>query len=260
MVLRRIFQHLKLRNDSYSIRPFSLKQLVMIIQSCLYLGYTIAFGIQLRSWNEDTLGQCYITSSIAVPSNRHPYVDHIYIPVTCLWVIGSLYGALGRSRTAFSSTKYGDRIQSALNRVLDRERQRREASGIDTELLTQMIPPIRFLRATTTPTFTEDLDGKQIAPLPIALMQYPVHMYSIFVMRATNESHLQYHIVKTIKLCKSITSTSTIVLELVYKLNTHPQLCQTSSAGRCIVPPIVVVIVRYFSLLSCDSSCTYFIA
>lgn len=162
----------------------------MIIWSYLYLGYTIAFGIRLRSWNEDTLGQCYITSGIAVPGNRHPYVDHIYISVTCLWVIVSLYGALGLSHTAFSSTKYGDRIQLALNRVLDRELRRLEASGIDTELLTQMIPPIRFLRATTPLTFTEDPDGKQIAALLIALIQYPVHMYSIFVMRATNESHL----------------------------------------------------------------------
>lgn len=189
-MLRRYFSISNCAAIAITYGPFSIKHLIMIIWSGLYLGYTIAFGIRLRSWNEDIPGQCYITSGIAAPGTTHPYVDHIYISVTCLWVIASLYGALGLNGAAFNSTAYGGRITLALNRALDREFQRLEARGIDTELLTQIVPLISLLRVTTPTTFTEDPDGKQIAALLVALVQYPVHLYSIFVMRAMNESHL----------------------------------------------------------------------
>lgn len=195
-MLRRYFSISNCAAIAITYGPFSIKHLIMIIWSGLYLGYTIAFGIRLRSWSEDIPGQCYITSGIAAPGTTNPYVDHIYISVTCLWFIASLYGALGLNGAAFNSTAYGVRITLALNRTLDRELQRLEARGIDTELLTQIVPLISLLRVTTpstptTPTtFTEDPDGKQIAALLVALVQYPVHLYSIFVMRAINESHL----------------------------------------------------------------------
>lgn len=57
--------------------PFSIKHLIMIIWSGLYLACTIAFRIRLRSWNEDTPGQCYITSGIAarVPHTLMPTIS-----------------------------------------------------------------------------------------------------------------------------------------------------------------------------------------
>lgn len=110
--------------------------------------------------------------------------------MTCVWVILSLYGALGLNGAAFNSTAYGSRITLALNKALDRERQLLEDGGIDTKLLTQIVPIISFLRVTAPTMFTEDPEGKQIPALLVALIQYPVHLYSIFVMRAMNESHL----------------------------------------------------------------------
>jgi hypothetical protein len=160
----------------------------MIIWSSLYLGYTIAFGIRLRSWNDDKSGHCYLTSSISASGANHPYVDNVYISVTCVFVISSLYAALGLRDAAFNHTDYRDRIQSAL----DRGPQQLEAlnlnfAGFEVLDLALFVPHIRGV---TAPTFAEDPDGKQISALFIAFLQYPVHMYSVFALRAVNESHL----------------------------------------------------------------------
>jgi hypothetical protein len=53
------------------------------------------------------------------------------------------------------------------------------------ELLNKAIPLLRL-----DPTFSEDPDAKQTVALIIALIQYPVHTYSVFMMPAMNESHL----------------------------------------------------------------------
>lgn len=86
---------------------------------------------------------------------------------------------------AFSNTKYGDRIQLALNRTMDRERHWLGARGIeDLEILSRVLPSLR-VGATTSPTFitfTEDPDRKQFTALLVALIQYPVHMYSISIL------------------------------------------------------------------------------
>ena len=60
----------------------------------LYLAFTIEFGIRLREWDVNEPGHCYKTSGIALDSSKHPYVDHIYLAMTCVYLIGGFFGAL----------------------------------------------------------------------------------------------------------------------------------------------------------------------
>lgn len=84
---------------------------------------------------------------------------------------------------AFSSTKYRDLLQSAL----DRGRQQFEAVGLGAENFDILVPTL--VRA-AAPTFAEDPNERQVTALLLSLLQYPVHMYSVFMLRARNESHL----------------------------------------------------------------------
>jgi hypothetical protein len=174
-----VLRHLSISNCAAiatTYGPFGPRHLVMIIWSCLYLGYTIAFSIQLRSWNNDKSGQCYITSSISASGASHPYVDYVYISVTYVYVISLLYTALIFNYVAFNYTDYRDRILL----VLDRGRQQLEALGLS----------FAGFEGLGLALFAKDPDRKQSITLLFVLLQYPVHMYSVFALRAANESRL----------------------------------------------------------------------
>lgn len=180
----------------------------MIIWSILYISFTIVFGIRLRSWNDEIPGQCYITSGIAAPSGKHPYVDHIYISITCFYVISSFFLSLGiNSYIGIYSAKYRGHIKSATHAMNGQLRQhlhpeyiellnkaksardamdrrlRRNLSPDYIEALNKAIPLLRDL-------YWGDPDAKQTMALGYALLQYPIHTYSVFMIRAMNESHL----------------------------------------------------------------------
>lgn len=168
--------------------PFGPRHLVVIIWSCLYLGYTIAFGIRLRSWDDEKPGQCYITSSVSASGASHPYVDNVYISVTCFFVIASLYAALGFNDASFNHTRYTARILAACERGLQQLEDLDCTNAGFAVLGLALLVPQRY--GVTPPAFTEDPDGKQITALLIALLQYPVHLYFVFALRAANDSHL----------------------------------------------------------------------
>lgn len=171
--------------------PWGPRHLVMMIWSFLYIAYTIAFGIRLRSWRDDKAGQCYITSGISSSGASHPYVDNIYVSVTCVYVILSLYAALGLNAAAFSHANYGERILSALRRGIEHL----EALNVNVELFNldyafaSLVLSPQIPRG-MPPVFVEDPNGKQITALLIAILQYPVHIYFVYTLRAANENHL----------------------------------------------------------------------
>jgi hypothetical protein len=107
---------------------------MILLWSTLYVIYTCLFGVRLRSWDYITVGRCYNTHNIALPQAKHPYVDNIYLSITCLYVFLTL-------GIAFSAA-LDDQFWSAY-----------------------MV-------------------------LFVAAMQYPLHLYSIFTLRASNESLL----------------------------------------------------------------------
>lgn len=52
----------------------------------LYIGFAIMLGIRLDCWNNSLPGKCYRASKIALPNAKHPFVDQIYLGVTCFYV------------------------------------------------------------------------------------------------------------------------------------------------------------------------------
>lgn len=158
-----------------------------MIWSFLYIGYTIAFGIRLRSWNDDKPGQCFIASGISSSGASHPYVDNIYISITCLFVISSLFAALGFNDAAFNHENYSERVVSAMRKGV----RQLETLGLESDIMALPGLGLAYPRI-VVPVFAEDPDGRQISALFIAFLQYPVHIYSIYALRAANESHLTH--------------------------------------------------------------------
>ena len=74
--------------ESKHVRYYSIG-----IFGLLYLGFTIMLGIRLNGWNDALPGRCYITSKIALPGAKHPYVDQIYLGITSLYVYSLMSGA-----------------------------------------------------------------------------------------------------------------------------------------------------------------------
>jgi hypothetical protein len=107
--------------------------------------------------------------------------------VTWVYVILSLIAALGLDNTAYDHTTYKNHMLSALDRLHGQlESLDSDVPDFGLTLASHFLP----IRGVTPPTFSEDPDGKQITALLVALLQYPVHMYSVFALRAANESRL----------------------------------------------------------------------
>lgn len=58
----------------------------MVVFALLYLIFVISFGVHLGQWDGETPGRCYIA--------HHPYVDRIYLGLTCLYPSMALFLAL----------------------------------------------------------------------------------------------------------------------------------------------------------------------
>lgn len=112
------------------------RKLLLATFSVLYLSFSIIFGISLTTWNDEIPGRCYNTRLIANPADSHPYVDRIYLGITC-WYCLSILGV----------------CVSASTKIIY-ERQA---------------------------TYYEFL------VVHYALIQYPLHLYMVVAMRASNE-------------------------------------------------------------------------
>jgi hypothetical protein len=66
----------------------------MVVFGVLYLVFVILFGVQLGRWDDNVPGRCYNSRFLALPDADHPYVDKIYLGVTCFYMFGVLNMAL----------------------------------------------------------------------------------------------------------------------------------------------------------------------
>ncbi|KAH6877249.1 hypothetical protein B0T10DRAFT_496639 [Thelonectria olida] len=82
-------------------RRSRIRYAAIVVFSILYLAFSILFGKDLEKWNPDTPRHCYDTRYIATSDASHPYVDKIYLGVTCFYMFASLNGlALATPREA----------------------------------------------------------------------------------------------------------------------------------------------------------------
>jgi hypothetical protein len=120
------------------------------------MAYIYGFATRLQKWDNDVPSHCYKTNATARPQDVHPYVDNIYIAVTfsfiCLSFVYALSLSLGSQKRHFQ----------------------------------HMIPVLPLSSSMYAPA--TDL---QYSILAIAMLQCPLHIYSIFALRASNEHYLE---------------------------------------------------------------------
>ena len=122
----------------------------------LFIAYMCVFATRLQKWDNDVPSHCYKTDATARPQGLHPFVDNTYIAVTfsfiCLSFLYSLSLSLG------SQMRHCQDILPVL------------------PLSSSMYSPATNL---------------QYSILAIAMLQFPLHIYSIFALRASNEHYLE---------------------------------------------------------------------
>jgi hypothetical protein len=146
--------------------------LLIALYMILYLVFIIFFGQQLALWDETTSGRCYNASIISDRISEHPLVDNIYLSITAFYFFGSLLMCipLGHLTTRlFSRQSKGStptvtaksRTWAILSRIA--------AHNHETYLL---------------------FSGNHEGVLSLAFVQYPLHCYMIYALRASNEQFL----------------------------------------------------------------------
>jgi ABC-type spermidine/putrescine transport system permease subunit I len=72
-------------------------RLVLIaIWAVLFVAYISVFTTRLQKWDYEVPSYCY-QAATARSNARHPYVDNIYIAITCLFIVVSYSYALALS-------------------------------------------------------------------------------------------------------------------------------------------------------------------
>lgn len=183
--------------------------------SVLYLAFSILFGIALQGWDDQTLGRCYVTTNISASGAAHPYVDHIYLAVTCLFLFVILIAALPPLWDLELPWARGFKIRNLTNIPMLLERFKRSgrsrryatlhsavtmylqivsivvgvASAFGNGVAYSIVGGFRlFVDDTVWDELAEQ--KKQIAVICPLLFQYPLHLYMVLTMRRWNSGLL----------------------------------------------------------------------
>ncbi|KAI8944359.1 hypothetical protein F4801DRAFT_223408 [Xylaria longipes] len=156
--------------------------LILVFLS-LYFVFVILFGLKLQSWDDSVPGHCYRAGGISTQGAAHPYVDNIYLAITALYLFVSLGIALKAAK--MNLQKYIQSLQVAA--APDHRSPSRTSS------------PNLFSKAGLLLLVQADKDFQQLSEfwfdppflvLTVALIQYPVHAYTLFALRKSNEPYL----------------------------------------------------------------------
>jgi hypothetical protein len=171
----------------------------------LYLAFVIVFGMNLKQWDENTPGRCYYTHAVATPSSSHPYVDKIYVSITCLYFLGSI---LMCSLVAiFTLRPKIGQVDHVFFEFFGVTQGNEKVALYGSSKLTITMKVINSLKwwipskleenYKTVFIFFQKFDalsvlktGYKTSVLIIAMMQYPVHVYTVFALRIANEDRL----------------------------------------------------------------------
>jgi hypothetical protein len=107
----------------------------------------------------------------------HPHVDNIYIAVTLFYICLSFFYALSLSLGS-QMRQLWNKLSEVISSMLA------SWAMVSTDL--RMIPDLLFGSSIYAPA--TDL---QYSILAIAMLQCPLHIYSIFALRASNEHYLE---------------------------------------------------------------------
>ncbi|KAJ2987719.1 hypothetical protein NUW58_g4350 [Xylaria curta] len=166
----------------------------------LYFAFVVLFGLKLQSWDDEKTGCCYKVDKISAQSTPHPHADHIYLAITALYLFVSLWFSLQAAREGLQGF-----IQAAQESEAVGHRSPRRNRAIQLlDFCLQVQPRLSQLRRPSPSPESPDrrhqrqmLDlfpvleySPSITVLTVALVQYPVHVYTLYALRASNESYL----------------------------------------------------------------------
>lgn len=156
--------------------------LPLYLFSILYLTFTIVFGVNLRDWDYNESGRCYNTRLIANRGDLHPNVDIAFLVVTSFYCMGTL-GLCISLLVEFPWGKlfaFGDPSESARQPVGFWAGFERTGAAVR-----------QYLGPSSTRLLvwgnSYDIASSIVS---IALVQYPLHLYMVIAMRASNEGQI----------------------------------------------------------------------
>ena len=147
-----------------------LRKIEFCLFFLLYISFSIVFGKTLELWDDNTPGRCYRTRFISKPGHSHPYVDKVYLGITCFFCVGTMTFC-GWKWTVGNLTAM-DRLQKNLGFTLS-------------QILEDWWPQILegyFPQILGFPSY-------HISTMAVvyALLQYPLHLYMVIAMRVSNK-------------------------------------------------------------------------
>ena len=160
----------------------------MAVFAVLYLVFVIVFGVHLGQWDNEIQGHCYDSHHIALPNAQHPYVDRIYLGITCMYMYVVLLFALFLAISRCTLDPDWSPRRSALVKALIRfgkaytydtsSQFTSVGSWVDWRGLNSVIwYPLKIL-----------LSLPQANPILFAaILQLPLHLYFLIRLRLTNE-------------------------------------------------------------------------
>lgn len=179
----------------------------------MYLVFVVFFGIKLQAWDDDREGACYLTGWTSTSTAVHPYVDTIYLAVSCLFFFFSLSVCVEIASRAF---------QRRFRDIYNQEAKRGRLNWLflrilkfNLDILSSFDGGIRVMVTDIADKYSWRLDDRtsriflryldvlgfvdtgklQISELELqlfslALLQYPLHSYFMFAIRAANMGEL----------------------------------------------------------------------
>lgn len=169
------------------------------------MAFVIVFGMNLKQWDENTPGRCYYTHAIAAPSSSHPYVDTIYVAITCLYFLGSI--GMCSLVAIFTLHPKIDQVDHIFFELFGVAQDNAKVALYGSSKLTITKKVVKSLKGRISSKlgdnhnailiFFQKFDalsvlktGYKTSVLIIAMMQYPVHVYTVFALRIANEERL----------------------------------------------------------------------
>ncbi|EXA53647.1 hypothetical protein FOVG_01382 [Fusarium oxysporum f. sp. pisi HDV247] len=183
-----------------------------------YVSFSVIFGIQLARWDEGLPGRCYNTQFVASPSTAHPLGDYIYLGITCLYSVSALLSCYRSSIASPSLVRLFSRssptsllpttshttLESSSSSVPPIFENRFwakfswfiDAKNFDFRIVVScgigygMSQVLHFVAAYFALLVHEKPEYRVWAIVPLAMGQYPLHLYMVIALRVGNESLL----------------------------------------------------------------------
>jgi hypothetical protein len=165
-------------------RELDSRLVLMAVFAVLYLTFAILFGVRLSNWDDKIPGRCYDTSHLALHNAQHPYVDRIYLGVTCLYMFAVLGFALGLALARCEVDQRKDLMRSIILicRIYSRIVKTissgplgnwADADDLESQIWYMFGIPVKLAQANPV--------------LQISMLQLPLHLYFIIRIRLSNE-------------------------------------------------------------------------